>query len=166
MFPSRASYGHETLITGLSGPRSATSTRNNTRILSCSADNTLRQWKIEANTQMVYRGRRDALSMECCAMVSASAFLVGDMAGSLRLFAADKKKPVFTLPQAHGSDAGAGKWLVSVASLPFTNLAASGSFDDAVRLWDVNAQNRERDGELLKAVATVPLVGLRGLCEV
>lgn len=159
---SQRSYGHETLITGLSGQRSTTSSRNNTRIISCSTDNTLRQWKIEANTQMVYRGRRSNLSMECCAMVSAASFLAGDMAGNLSLFAADKKKPVFTLPQAHGCEEGetAGKWLVSVASLPFTNLAASGSFGDAVRLWDVNPQNRARDGELLKAVATVPLVGL------
>ncbi|KAK8826506.1 hypothetical protein WA538_005969 [Blastocystis sp. DL] len=155
-------YGHETLITSLSGSRSALGSRAATRILSSSTDNTLRQWKIEANTQMVYRGRRGDLSMECCAMVSPTAFLAGDMAGSLALFAADKKKPVFTLPQAHGCEEGAGKWLVSVAALPFTNLAASGAFADALRLWDVNVGNRDRDGQLLRPVAAVPIVRVGG----
>ena len=73
-------------------------------------------------------------------MVSPTAFLAGDMAGSLALFAADKK------------------WLVSVAALPFTNLAASGAFADALRLWDVNVGNRDRDGQLLRPVAAVPIV--------
>ena len=95
-------------------------------------------------------------------MVSPTAFLAGDMAGSLALFAADKKKPVFMLPQAHGCEEGAGKWLVSVAALPFTNLAASGAFADALRLWDVNVGNRDRDGQLLRPVAAVPIVRVGG----
>ena len=71
-------------------------------------------------------------------MVSPTAFLAGDMAGSLALFAADKKKPVFT------------------------NLAASGAFADALRLWDVNVGNRDRDGQLLRPVAAVPIVRVGG----
>jgi hypothetical protein len=42
--------------------------------------------------------------------------------------------------------------------LPFTNVFASGSFDDAIRLWDVNPMNREKDGELLKQVNSIPIV--------
>ena len=47
---------------------------------------------------------------------------------------------------------------MSLASLPYTNVVASGSFSDCVRLWDLNPSNREKDGELLKPVATVPVV--------
>lgn len=47
---------------------------------------------------MVYRGKKASLSMECCSMVSLQNFVVGDAVGSLSLFAASKKKPVFTVP--------------------------------------------------------------------
>ena len=52
-----------------------------------------------------------------------------------------------------------GKWVVSCAALPFTNVLASGSYDDCIRLWDVNPNNREKDGELLKSVNAIPVVG-------
>lgn len=48
--------------------------------------------------------------------------------------------------------------MVSCAALPFTNVVGSGSYDDCIRLWDVNASNREKDGELLKEVNTIPIV--------
>lgn len=51
-----------------------------------------------------------------------------------------------------------GRWVVSCAALPFTNVVASGSYDDCIRLWDVNGRNREKDGELLKEVNTIPIV--------
>lgn len=85
------------MITGLSGQRSNLSTRGNTRVLSCSTDNTLRLWKIEASTQMVFRGRRMDQSMECCAMASPQYFVAGDMNGSLNLFSTDKKKAIFAV---------------------------------------------------------------------
>ena len=169
-------YGHDTMITCLSGQRSSIQSHNNTRILSCSTDNTLRVWKIEANTQMVYRGRRMDVSMECCSMISSTYFLTGDMNGRVNMFTADKKKSVYTVKvgycgsdkeqNAHGLDEGKEKWIVSLGSLPFTNLAASGSYSDCVRFWDVNPSNREKDGELLKPVASLPMVGIEWKCDV
>ena len=55
-----------------------------------------------------------------------------------------------------------GRWVVSCAALPFTNVVASGSYDDCIRLWDVNATNREKDGELLKEVNSIPIVAKEG----
>ena len=54
---------------------------------------------------------------------------------------------------------GAGKWVVSCASLPFTNVMASGSYGDCIKLWDVNPSNRDKDGEYLKCVNSIPVVG-------
>lgn len=52
-----------------------------------------------------------------------------------------------------------GRWIVSCAALNGTNLLGSGSYDDCIRLWDANVENREKDGELLKAVRSIPIVG-------
>ena len=90
-------YGHETMITGLSGARNASGSRGSTRILSSSTDNSVRLWKIEASTQMVFRGRRVDQSMECCAMIGPQNFVAGDLNGSLNLFSIAKKKPVFSV---------------------------------------------------------------------
>lgn len=169
-------YGHETLITSLSGQRSSMSSHNNTRILSSSTDNTIRLWKIEANTQMVYRGRKMDQSIECCSMASYQHFITGDVNGSVNLFSADKKKSIYSVKvgmsviyheqNAHGMDESGqhvnltgGKWVVSCNCLPFTNVLATGSYGDCIRLWDVNPTNRDNDGELLKPVNTVPVVG-------
>ena len=56
----------------------------------------MRLWKIEASTQMVFRGRRVDQSMECCAMIGPQNFAAGDLNGSLNLFSIAKKKPVFS----------------------------------------------------------------------
>ena len=84
------------MITGLSGLRTA-APRGNTRILSSSTDNSLRLWKIEAATQMVFRGRRADQSLECCALITPQSFVAGDVHGSLSLFSASKKKAVFAV---------------------------------------------------------------------
>lgn len=52
-----------------------------------------------------------------------------------------------------------GRWVVSCAALNGTNLLASGSYDDCIRLWDANVSNRAKDGELLKEVRSIPIVG-------
>ena len=108
------------------------------------------------------------VSMECCTMISSTYFLTGDMNGSVNMFTADKKKSVYSVKvalrvnvegqNAHGFDEGKEKWIVSLASLPLTNLAASGSYSDCVRFWDVNPSNRDKDGEMLKPVASLPMV--------
>ena len=46
---------------------------------------------------MVYRGRRSDVSMECATMVSQTHFVTGDMNGSLNVFAADKKKSIYSV---------------------------------------------------------------------
>ena len=72
------------------------SSHNNTRIISSSSDNSIRLWKIESNTQMVYRGRKLDQSMECCSMASYQNFITGDLTGSINLFSTEKKKAIYS----------------------------------------------------------------------
>lgn len=50
------------------------------------------------------------------------------------------------------------RWVVSCACLPYTNLLATGSYNDSIRLWDVNPMNREKDSELIKKVNAIEMV--------
>ena len=63
---------------------------------------------------------------------------------------------------AHGMNEENGKkesrWVVSCACLPYTNVLATGSYNDSIRLWDVNPMNREKDSELIKRVNAIEVV--------
>ena len=50
------------------------------------------------------------------------------------------------------------RWVVSCACLPYTNLLATGSYNDSIRLWDVSPMNREKDSELIKKVNAIEVV--------
>lgn len=50
------------------------------------------------------------------------------------------------------------RWVVSCTCLPYTNLLATGSYNDSIRLWDVNPMNREKDSELIKRVNAIEVV--------
>ncbi len=69
--------------------------------------------------------------------------------GHLSLWFSGKKKPAFVKGNAHG-----GKWIVSVAVLPQTDVLASGSSDGFIRLWKVNLKERT-----LKEMAAIPVSG-------
>ena len=73
------------------------SSHNNTRIISSSTDNSIRLWKIESNTQMVYRGRKMDQSMECCTIASYQNFITGDISGNINLFSTEKKKAIYSV---------------------------------------------------------------------
>ena len=50
------------------------------------------------------------------------------------------------------------RWVVCCACLPYTNVLATGSYNDRIRLWDVNPMNREKDSELIKKVNAIEMV--------
>lgn len=48
------------------------------------------------------------------------------------------------MKNAHGLDKeGNGRWIASVAALPFTDLVASGSSDGKLKLWKVSENYKE-----------------------
>ncbi|KAF7315331.1 WD-REPEATS-REGION domain-containing protein [Mycena indigotica] len=103
-------------------------------------------------------------SMECVAMIDETTFVSGGDSGSLCLWSTQKKKPVFTQPIAHGlhetQSATEGvvetpRWITAVASLRYSDLIASGSWDGDIRIWKLDAKLKS-----FELVGTVPAPGV------
>ncbi|KAI9670449.1 MAG: pre-rRNA processing protein [Trizodia sp. TS-e1964] len=99
-------------------------------------------------------------SIDRVAFIDAETFVTGSDNGSLCLWNIHKKKPVFNFPLAHGlwlphsadeysaelDPDGAGvvlpepqpRWITALATVPYTDVILSGSWDGAVRAWRVS----------------------------
>lgn len=162
-------------------------------------DRTARLWKVAEETQLVFRGGggggrnkdeknrepRDPReppsndlpsrayvegSIDRIALIDDETFITGSDNGALSLWNIHKKKPVFTVPLAHGLDppilpeeASAEeipnpnvpsppqpRWITALATVPYSDLVLSGSWDGWVRVWRVSADRKrvERVGVL------------------
>ncbi|KAK7510732.1 WD40-repeat-containing domain protein [Phyllosticta citriasiana] len=153
-----------------------------------SRDRTARLWKVVEESQLVFRGggsseKRIAKgqsgahaegSIDKIAMVDEDTFVTGSDNGSISLWSVHKKKPVFTLPLAHGldppmkpeevhADAETNeawippqipRWITALATIPYTDVILSGSWDGWVRAWKVSD-----DGKRLEAIGTIGATG-------
>ena len=152
-------------------------------------DRTARLWKVVEETQLVFRGGRGSStsrgadlatrayaegSIDRVALVDDDTFVTGSDSGALCLWTVHKKKPVFSLPLAHGLDppldpaeASAEadpspaavpppqpRWITALAILPYSDLVLSGSWDGCVRAWRVTPDRRRLEpvGVLGRAV--------------
>ncbi|KAJ7622809.1 WD40-repeat-containing domain protein, partial [Mycena polygramma] len=103
-------------------------------------------------------------SMECVAMIDETTFVSGGDSGSLCLWTTQKKKPIFTqalshgLNEAHSTTEGiiqTPRWVTAVASLRYSDLIASGSWEGHIRIWKLDAKLRS-----FTLVCTVPAPGV------
>ncbi|PWY99197.1 WD40 repeat-like protein [Testicularia cyperi] len=83
-------------------------------------------------------------SVECVSMIDAHHFISGGDSGTISLWHLNKKKPLFSVPVAHGhqvtkseteGEIKTPRWITALASLPYSDVFASGSWDGRVRLW-------------------------------
>ncbi|MCJ1276258.1 pre-rRNA processing protein [Puttea exsequens] len=159
-------------------------------------DRTARLWKVVEETQLVFRGggnserRRGKKgegaeevkpysegSIDRVAMIDDTMFVTGSDNGSLSLWTLQKKKPIFTVPLAHGLDpplkpeeASAEavpdakvperqpRWITALTTVPLSDLVISGSWDGCVRAWRVSEDKRR-----LEAVGVVGKEGMEHL---
>ncbi|EGD73079.1 hypothetical protein PTSG_04794 [Salpingoeca rosetta] len=98
-------------------------------------DRSLRLWKIVESSQLVFAST--GISLDCIAMVTELHFLTGNQNGALSLWDIGKRKPVCTVPRAHGKDS----WITAVAAVPYSDLTASGSNNGCIRLWSTDARS-------------------------
>ena len=161
-------------------------------------DRTARLWKVVEETQLVFRGgggrvseeKRDSGqsvvsytegSIDRVALVDEEIFVTGSDNGNLSLWTVHKKKPVFTVPVAHGLDRPLKpeeafaeetpnqevpgepqpRWITALATVPYSDLILSGSWDGDVRVWRVSGDKRR-----IEAMGTVGLVAqINGVAE-
>jgi ribosomal RNA-processing protein 9 len=85
----------------------------------------------------VCRAKPRTVSLDTIAMINEKSYLTGSENGSVSLWSANKKKPVYNIRDAHS-----GKWITATASLSSTDLVATGSSDGALRLWRVDLEDQ------------------------
>lgn len=144
-------------------------------------DRTARLWKVVEETQLVFRGggssekrrprNKDGEiagpksygegSIDRVALVDEETFVTGSDNGSISLWTLHKKKPIFTVPLAHGldspmkpEDASAEvepdakvperqpRWITALATVPYSDVVLSGSWDGQVRIWRVSEDKK------------------------
>ena len=102
-------------------------------------------------------------SMDRVAMIDEEMFVTGGDNGSLSLWTMHKKKPIFTLPLSHGMDppltpeeyspetepdpsiipAPQPRWITALATIPYSDVILSGSWDGHIRIWRVSDDRKK-----------------------
>ncbi|KAL4072159.1 WD40-repeat-containing domain protein [Scleroderma yunnanense] len=88
-------------------------------------------------------------SIECVALIDETNFVSGGDTGSICLWNTSKKKPVYTQAVCHGfhevesSTEGiirTPRWITSIASLRYSDIFVSGSWDGDIRIWKLDSK--------------------------
>ncbi|KAK8148326.1 pre-rRNA processing protein [Beauveria asiatica] len=142
-------------------------------------DRTARLWKVSEETQLVFRGgavdkkpknsavdKRSLLaegSMDRIAMIDDELFVTGSDNGSISLWSAAKKKPVYIEVLAHGVDppldpqaasaekqpssaeipAQTPRWITALETIPYSDIILSGSWDGQIKAWRLSEDKRK-----------------------
>ncbi|KAL8999303.1 MAG: hypothetical protein Q9169_001848 [Polycauliona sp. 2 TL-2023] len=150
-------------------------------------DRTARLWKVVEESQLVFRGggtsekrkinTREPMtngepttsknsyaegSIDRVAMIDEETFVTGSDNGNISLWSLNKKKPVCTVPVAHGLDPALRpeeasaeevpnpkvpgepqpRWITALAAVPYSDLILSGSWDGRVRGWRISEDKK------------------------
>lgn len=124
-----------------------------------SRDRTGRLWKIQDESQLIFRASEDAGgSVDTIQMFTEDHFVTGSDEGALSIWSVTKKKPFKTVRNAHENiyeEAGSAKHpIISMATVPFTDMLASGSDDGMIRFW--RAADEFKD---ILSIGQVPMEG-------
>ena len=131
-------FGHQDTVT-------AVDCWTKERPISVSTDRTARMWKVVDESHSVFRGHKS--SADSVQLLTDDTFITGGQDGALHLWKDSQKKPQAMVHAAHGFDNNGANpnWICGLASIKMSNVAASGSSDGYVRLWNANAESRQLD---------------------
>lgn len=135
-------------------------------------DRSSRLWKVIDETQLVFRGGASKNApyhethLDCVAPLPPAHFVTGSNSGSISLWSIHKKKPLHTIPLAHGLDSippldelspevdletaahnarhmrPMPRWITALTSLPGTDIVLSGSWDGWIRAWQISEDKK------------------------
>jgi ribosomal RNA-processing protein 9 len=129
-------YGHQS-------PISDVSTSNKNRPVTVSrGDRTVRVWKVEEDSHLVYRPGGDVGGAECVAAIRDGWFVTGHDDGRLALWKEEKKRPVATIAEAHGRGGGVPRGIACCDALGLSDVLVTGSNDGYLRFWRVSSVPR------------------------
>lgn len=123
-------FGHQNGITSIDA------LSRERAITSGGYDGTIRIWKIVEESQLIFNGHLGN-SIDIVKLINEENFFSGGTDGQLCVWGCLKKKPLCSVPKAHGRDEVNGEpmWISSVATLLNTDLVASGSRNGVIKLW-------------------------------
>ncbi|XP_026751621.1 U3 small nucleolar RNA-interacting protein 2 [Galleria mellonella] len=98
-------------------------------------DTTIRIWKIVEESQLIFNG--PVGTIDEVKLLDEEHFVSGSDNGSLCVWSVLKKKPLCTVNEAHGVENDVPRWITSLATLLNSDVFASGSYDNTIRLWKV-----------------------------
>ncbi|XP_013199289.1 U3 small nucleolar RNA-interacting protein 2 [Amyelois transitella] len=104
-------------------------------------DSSVRIWKIVEESQLIFNG--PVGSLDEVKLLDEEHFVSGSDNGSLCLWGVMKKKPLCVVPEAHGKENEVPRWITSLATLLNSDIFASGSYDNCIRLWKVSDMYRK-----------------------
>ncbi|KAJ5673803.1 hypothetical protein N7462_009242 [Penicillium macrosclerotiorum] len=135
-------------------------------------DRTARLWKVVEESQLVFRGgsSKNAAyrenNIDCIAPLPPTHFVTGSDSGSISLWSMHKKKPLYTIPLAHGLDPippldelspevdkdtaahntrhmrAMPRWITALTTIPGTDVILSGSWDGWIRAWRISEDKK------------------------
>mmetsp|Transcript_36191 Transcript_36191/g.76064 ORF Transcript_36191/g.76064 Transcript_36191/m.76064 type:complete len:539 (+) Transcript_36191:153-1769(+) len=143
-------YGHQSAIVGMD-------CANKNRPVTIARDRTVRVWKVEEDSHLVFRPGGDVGSAECVSAVRDGWFATGHDDGRLSLWKEEKKRPVGdAIVAAHGGASGVTRSVMCCDALGLSDVLATGSNDGYLRLWRVSTEDK---GAGIKPLDTVPVHG-------
>ncbi|XP_012535206.2 U3 small nucleolar RNA-interacting protein 2 [Monomorium pharaonis] len=143
-------FGHQSAITSIDA------LSRERAITSGGYDGTIRIWKIVEESQLIFNAHSVGNSIDAVKLINEENFFSGGDDGQLCLWGCLKKKPLCSIPEAHGKDETNGQpmWISSIATLLNTDLVASGSRNGTIKLWQCGENFRS-----LNPLFEVKLVG-------
>ncbi|XP_015428985.1 PREDICTED: U3 small nucleolar RNA-interacting protein 2 [Dufourea novaeangliae] len=122
-------FGHQSGITSIDA------LARERAVTSGGFDGTIRIWKIVEESQLIFNGHGG--SIDSVKLINEENFFSCGDDGQLSVWGCLKKKPLCSVPNAHGRDETNNQpmWISSIATLLNTDLVASGSRNGTIKLW-------------------------------
>ncbi|KAK2961298.1 putative Cytoplasmic 60S subunit biogenesis factor [Blattamonas nauphoetae] len=146
------SYGHTSSITAIDSLTTST-------CVTVSSDLTLRKWKIFDASQTVHSFSSTEpphFSIDSVALLNQHIAVSGTSDGTLSLWTLNKKTPRLSIPNAQQATSNDLRGILSVATLRFSTLFATGGLSERIQLWRV----RDAKCEEVERRGTIPTRGI------